>query len=117
MDGLDPGGLFHLVPAERWRAHGAAGGGEWRPDSLAAEGFCHLSFGAQVPGTLEAHFAGHDGLVVLELDPRSLGVDLVLEPSRDGALFPHLYRPLRPADVIGEQRWQRGADGAWRPGP
>lgn len=117
MEFLDPRGLFHLVAAGAWRVHLARGGGEWRPESLAEEGFCHLSFGSQVPGTLAAHFAGVDELLLLELDPHALGDDLRLERSRGGAHFPHLYRPLRPTDLVRERRLVRGADGAWRVEP
>ncbi|MFN7399914.1 MAG: DUF952 domain-containing protein, partial [Sandaracinobacter sp.] len=64
------------------------------------DGFIHLSTAEQLPGTLEKHFAGMAGLRIVEVavegDP-----DLRLEESRGGALFPHLYRPLRLADVLG----------------
>jgi len=71
-----------------------------------ADGFVHLSTAAQLPGTLARHFAGEDGLLLLALPDEMEG--LRWEPSRGGALFPHLYRPLRAADVA----WTRPvADG------
>jgi uncharacterized protein (DUF952 family) len=36
----------------------------------------------------------------LGLDSDALGAALKWEPSRGGALFPHLYRPLRVEDVL-----------------
>ncbi|RUT34500.1 DUF952 domain-containing protein [Arsenicitalea aurantiaca] len=62
-----------------------------------ADGFIHFSTAGQLPGTLAKHFAGKADLVLLGV--RTLGLDLVWEPSRGGDLFPHLYRPL-PLDAI-----------------
>ncbi|MBL8551558.1 MAG: DUF952 domain-containing protein [Hyphomonadaceae bacterium] len=58
------------------------------------DGFIHLSTGAQVAGTLKAHFRGENDLLLLEIDAASLGPALKWEPSRGGALFPHLYGAL-----------------------
>lgn len=59
------------------------------------DGFIHLSRGDQVAGTLAKHYAGHDDLVLLWLPTEALPEDqLRWEPSRGGALFPHLYGPL-----------------------
>ncbi|MEM7310144.1 MAG: MqnA/MqnD/SBP family protein [Planctomycetota bacterium] len=91
--------LFHLLPWSAWDELGPAPGAEHRPESLAREGFVHLSFADQLQGTLDAHFAGAPPLALLELHPARVGADLRLEPSRGGALFPHLYRPLRRADA------------------
>jgi uncharacterized protein (DUF952 family) len=33
-------------------------------------------------------------------DTARFGTDLRWEPARGGALFPHLYRPLRLAEVV-----------------
>lgn len=63
------------------------------PDDLH-DGFIHLSTADQVPGTLAAHFARQEDLVLLALDAERLGLKLTWEPSRGGALFPHLYAPL-----------------------
>lgn len=68
------------------------------PDDLR-DGFIHLSTAAQAAGTLEKHFAGQTGLVGIRCDPARLGDALRWEPSRGGALFPHLYRPLTLEDV------------------
>ncbi len=93
----DRGAIVHLVPRERFAAHDWTT--PWTPPSYAEEGFLHLSFEDQVAGTLRAHFRGAGEVVVLELDPDAVNDALVLEPSRGGALFPHLYRPLAPDDV------------------
>lgn len=93
--------LFHLAPAEAWRARPADA--PWAPPSLAADGFVHLSFARQLGGTLATHFADGAELVLVELDPERLEDRLRIEPSRGGAGFPHLRRPIEPADVVAEE--------------
>jgi uncharacterized protein (DUF952 family) len=106
-----PRRLFHLAPAAAWRAHQASGAAEWRPASLAAEGFVHLSFAEQLQGSADLHYAGEEELAVLELDPAAVADALRLEPSRGGALFPHLYRALRGGDLRRATTARRGARG------
>ena len=81
---------------ERFRAEGVFAGSA---DDLR-DGFIHLSTEPQVAGTLRRHFAGGTGLVRVEVE---VGEDpsLRFEPSRGGEAFPHLYRPLRSADIAG----------------
>lgn len=107
--------LFHLATPGAW--HDAKAKGSLEPASLASEGFVHLSYGDQVAGTLAVHFARgrsevHE-LLLLELDAAALGEKLVVEPSRGGALFPHLYRALVPADVVAVHRIARGDGDLW----
>lgn len=63
------------------------------------DGFIHQSTRAQLMGTLDRHFAGEAGLIVLEVAADRLGADFRWERSRDGALFPHLYGVL-PVDAV-----------------
>lgn len=58
------------------------------------DGFIHLSAAHQVPATLSKHYAGQEDLLLLAVDPDTLGPDLKWEESRGGDLFPHLYAPL-----------------------
>ena len=107
--------LFHLCSPSAWDAAKAKGSLE--PASLTAEGFVHLSYGDQVAGTLAVHFARGrsdvNQLLLLELAPAALGDELVVEPSRGGALFPHLYRALRPGDVVAVHTIARGDGDLW----
>lgn len=91
--------LFKILRAPEWAQFEATGRFEGSADDLR-DGFIHLSDAGQVDGTLLKHFAGEAGLVVAEV---AVGSDPSLrwEPSRGGALFPHLYRPLLMADVAG----------------
>jgi uncharacterized protein (DUF952 family) len=65
-----------------------------------ADGFIHFSTAEQVRETAAKHFAGRDGLVLAAVDSDALDDALKWEPSRGGALFPHLYRVLFLADVL-----------------
>lgn len=58
------------------------------------DGYIHFSTTEQVRETAAKHFAGRRDLVLLHVDADALGGALKWEPSRGGALFPHLYAPL-----------------------
>lgn len=111
--------VYHLVDPAVW----AAAGAEYRPESLAAEGFVHLSFTDQVAGSADRHLADASALVALEVDPAAAGAELVVEDSYgSGTAFPHLYGPLPRAAVVrviplrrAGGRWQFNADGAAAP--
>ncbi|TPE63319.1 DUF952 domain-containing protein [Sandaracinobacter neustonicus] len=91
--------LFKIFRAREWVAFEADGRFEGSADDLR-DGFIHLSAAAQLEGTLKRHFAGEGGLVLAEVDVAD-DPALKWEESRGGALFPHLYRPLLLADVVG----------------
>jgi len=92
--------IYKILRASEWRNAQAQGAVTGSADDLR-DGFIHLSTRRQVAGTLERHFAGETGLVVLEVATNRLGDDLKWEPSRDGALFPHLYAALPLDAVVG----------------
>ena len=52
----------------------------------------------QLPETLDKHFAGQTGLVIAAIDLGVLGDAVRWEPSRGGALFPHVYGCCRYCD-------------------
>lgn len=59
-----------------------------------ADGYIHFSTAAQVRETAAKHFAGQRDLLLVWIDAARLGPSLKWEPSRGGALFPHLYEAL-----------------------
>ncbi len=77
----------------------------------ARDGFIHLSSAEQLEATLAKHYAGQKDLVLLAVDSESLGERLQWEPSRGGALFPHLYGPLDLAAVNSIQELTLREDG------
>ncbi len=64
-----------------------------------ADGYVHFSTAAQAGETAAKYFADVDDLFLVAVDADALGDDLRWEPSRGGALFPHLYREMRIEDV------------------
>jgi uncharacterized protein (DUF952 family) len=65
-----------------------------------ADGYIHLSTAEQVTETVDKHFAGQTGLYIAAVDLAVLGDVVKWEPSRGGALFPHLYRALAMDEVL-----------------
>ena len=84
---------------------------EGSPDDRR-DGFIHLSVADQLRGTLDKHFAGQPGLVLLEVDANRLGDGLKWEISRGGSLFPHLYASLDLAAVISVMKLEVDDDGS-----
>ncbi|TKD51023.1 DUF952 domain-containing protein [Sphingomonas baiyangensis] len=79
-----------------------------------ADGYVHLSTAAQLAGTVDKHFAGQDDLHVAAVDLAALGDAVRWEPSRGGALFPHLYAALPLDAVIAYGPLERLDDGGVR---
>ena len=76
-----------------------------------ADGFIHFSTAAQLPETLSKHFAGRDDIAVFAVSTDRLGPALRWEPSRGGALFPHLYGSLDAELILWSEPIQVAADG------
>lgn len=91
--------IYKILRTPEWEALAAAGQTMGALVDVA-DGFIHFSTAAQAAETAARHFAGVEGLILAAFEADSLGPALIWEPSRGGALFPHLYGPLRLADVI-----------------
>lgn len=87
------------------------------PAAAADEGFVHASFTGQLAETLAIHYPTQEHVTLLRLDPAALGKALVLEPSRNDAFFPHVYRDLTEGDILERVLLRRGPDGAFDLGP
>ena len=103
--------IYKILPRADWEAAQAAGRYAGSPLDLA-DGFIHFSTAGQAQETAAKHFAGQAGLVVLEIEADDLQPPVLWEPSRGGALFPHLYGVLDPALVRGVTEAPLDADGA-----
>ena len=90
--------IYKVLRAAEWEAFQRQGETAGAPVDLT-DGYIHFSTADQLPGTLARHFAGEADLYLIACDPAALSPDLRWEPARGGALFPHLYRPLRMVDV------------------
>ena len=76
-----------------------------------ADGFIHFSTAEQAPDTAAKWFAGRDDLTLAAVDVDALGGELRWEPSRGGALFPHLYAALPMSAVVWSRPLPLGPDG------
>lgn len=77
-----------------------------------ADGYIHFSTATQLVETIRKHFAGKRDIVLFAVDSDAVAADLRWEPSRGGALFPHLYAPLPMSAVTAHAPLAIAADGA-----
>lgn len=91
--------IYKIFRISEWAVLTNSGVTKGAPIDLA-DGFVHFSTAAQVAETAAKHFAQEDDLMLLALEADLLGPDLKWEPSRGGALFPHLYRALNLDDIV-----------------
>ena len=103
--------VYKICPSAEW-AQAVADGAYAGSAVDRADGFIHFSTAAQAPETAAKHFAGQRDLVLVQIDTALLPRDaLKWEPSRGGALFPHLYAPLPAAAAlrVDPLLWRDGA--------
>ena len=102
--------VYKILRPEEWAQMQRDGETAGAPVDLT-DGYVHLSTAEQLAGTLDKHFATEDALQLLACELDRMEADIRWEPSRGGALFPHLYRPLRMSDTIWTRLLTRGPDG------
>ncbi len=106
--------VFKICRHTSWREAEAAERFAGSPVDVA-DGYIHLSTGAQVEETATKHFSGQRDLVLIAIDTdvlgRLVGGALNWEPSRSGDLFPHLYSDLPVSAVSWVRPLPRGDDG------
>ena len=98
--------IYKIVPAPLWRASEPSGVFAGSLVDLR-DGFIHLSTEDQVAETAARHFAGIDDLLLVAVSADQL--EITWEPSRGGALFPHLYSPLPLTSVIWVREFRSGS--------
>lgn len=102
--------IYKIMTTDQWNTFEVEGVFAGAPVDLA-DGFIHFSTAAQVTDTAAKHFAGQSGLMLAAIPTEGLGNALRYEPSRGGDLFPHLYAPLKMADVAWVKPLPMGTDG------
>ena len=91
--------IYKICTASEWRE--AERAGAYRGSAVdIKDGFIHFSTAEQAAETAAKWFAGQRNLVLVAVDPDALGDKLKWEPSRGGALFPHLYGELELKAVV-----------------
>jgi len=85
--------IYKICPRALWQE--AERDGVFRGAPVdRADGYIHFSTATQVRETAARHFAGQADLLLVAVEAEALGPALKWEPSRGGALFPHLYADL-----------------------
>ena len=112
---------FAAVPELMMVVYKIVSTGEWTEAEAAsvflgasvdrADGFIHFSTAEQAADTAAKWFAGRGDLTLAAIDAEALGGDLRWEPSRGGALFPHLYAALPMSAVVWSRPLPLGSDG------
>lgn len=102
--------VYKICPEALWRD--AERAGVFRgSEHDRRDGFIHFSTAEQLAETAARHFAGQHDLLLISVDAERLGRALRWEPSRGGALFPHLYGDLDLHSVMKVTRLPLGSDG------
>jgi uncharacterized protein (DUF952 family) len=102
--------VYKIVATEEW-AEAEAAGAFTGASVDRADGFIHFSTAKQAPETAAKWFAGRGDLTLAAVNTEALGDDLRWEPSRGGALFPHLYAALPMSAVVWSRPLPLGSDG------
>jgi uncharacterized protein (DUF952 family) len=102
--------VYKICAVDLWQEAERHGSFDGAPVD-AHDGYIHLSAADQVAQTAALHFTGQEGLVLVAVTADSLGDALRWEPSRGGALFPHLYGALPLDAVLWVKPLPLGGDG------
>jgi len=91
--------IFKIVPKSLWQEAVDEGLFKGAPVDLA-DGYIHFSTAEQARETAARHFSGQDDLLLAAFDAGQFGDALKWEPSRGGALFPHLHGTFEPGAAL-----------------
>ena len=91
--------LLHIaLPADLARAKAS---GRYRCASLEREGFVHCGTAEQLAGVVGRYYRGVDDLVLLDIDPAALDVELRRENTVGGEEpFPHVHGSIPIAAIV-----------------
>jgi uncharacterized protein (DUF952 family) len=103
--------IYKIIPTEAWEQAVRADMFLGAPVDIR-DGYIHFSDPTQVIETAAKHFSGQTDLTLVAVEYARLGDALKWEPSRGGALFPHLYGPLPMDAVLSATPLPLGPDGA-----
>lgn len=103
--------IYKILAQTAWNEAQKEGVFQGSADDIR-DGFIHFSTKEQLQGTLEKHYKGQKDLILLAIIESDLGENLKWEPSRGGALFPHLYAPLPTSHVLWEKPLEMTNDGS-----
>lgn len=107
--------IYHVSTPDEWAAAQADGDYHFstRGQLLDEVGFIHCSRLDQVPGVLQAFYAGAGPLLLLTIDEALLSAEWRDDEIAPGIFFPHVYGPLDLAAVVAVTALEQTNDGAY----
>lgn len=102
--------IYKIATRQQWAEAEKNGAFAGAPVDIE-DGYIHFSSADQLRETAAKHFTAQDDLVLVAVPTDALGQALRWEPSRGGALFPHLHAPLDLGHVAWIRPLPLGSDG------
>lgn len=106
--------ILHICQQQDWSL--ALAVGEFRSDSLTAEGFIHCSRPEQILDTANRYYSGRRDLVLLQVETQRVMPEIRWEGS-DLDDFPHVYGPINLDAITGVIPFDPDIDGKFRQFP
>jgi uncharacterized protein (DUF952 family) len=89
--------FYHITTPEQWAKFRDKD--FYEAESLQTEGFIHASFAEQLEETLKTHYKNVAQVLLLTIDSDLLTSKLVVEKSRNGEDFPHIYGAINKSAI------------------
>ena len=89
--------FYHITTPEQCAKF--SGKDLYEAESLHSEGFIHASFAEQLAETLKFYYKNVHKVLLLTIDSELLAARLVVEKSRDGENFPHIYGAINKSAI------------------
>ncbi len=103
--------IVHVLSRADWQTFKEQG--EYRPDSLAEQGFVHCSKPGQIVVVADYNHANDDESMLLLLDESKIETPVRYETDGDGgrSAFPHVYGPLKLEHVVEAYPFEQDESG------
>jgi uncharacterized protein (DUF952 family) len=89
--------FYHITTPEKWAEFEDKD--FYEAESLQTEGFIHASFAEQLEETLKIHYKNVPQVLLLTINSDLLTSKLVVEKSRSGEDFPHIYGAINKSAI------------------
>lgn len=89
--------FYHITTPENWAEFEDKD--FYEAKSLQTEGFIHASFAQQLEETLKIHYKNVAQVLLLTINSDLLTSKLVVEKSRNGEDFPHIYGAINKSAI------------------
>lgn len=90
--------FYHITTPEKWAEFKDKD--FYEAESLKTEGFIHASFSEQLEETLKIYYQDAREVLILTVDSEKLTSKLIVEKSRKGEDFPHIYGVINKSAIV-----------------